>query len=293
MPSEFTPLSKLKMVLEMIRFSHTIFALPFALLSMLWASGGRPGTRTVILILLAMVSARSAAMAFNRIADLRFDRENPRTSRWPLAAGKLGLPFAWSFVAAMLAAFAAAAWALNPLCLALSPIAAIVVMGYSLTKRFTWLCHYFLGLALGIAPAGAWVAVRGGVGAPALWLSGAVMLWVAGFDILYSIQDADFDRRVKLHSIPSRFGVKAALWVSGLSHLATVILFLMAGVSAGRGALYYSGVALATASLAYEHAIIKPSDLSRLNAAFFTLNGWVSVLLLLFGSLDIYLPLYP
>lgn len=228
-------------------------------------------------------------MTFNRIADRRFDRENPRTASWPLVSGAVSMTFAWAFLAAMVFLFIFSAWALNFLAFALSPIALLVLLGYSLTKRFTSLCHLFLGLALGIAPAGAWVAVRGEVGAPSIWLGCAVLAWVAGFDVLYALQDLEFDRRAGLHSIPARFGVAASLWISGALHAATAALMVLGGLSAKAGLPYFAGVAAAAILLTWEHAILRPSDLSRLNAAFFTLNGWMSVLLFAFGIADLFL----
>lgn len=275
------------LILAMIKFSHTVFALPFALLAMLWAADGWPGWGTLGWILAAMVGARSAAMTFNRIADLRFDRENPRTVRWPLSTGEVSLPFAWCFLLASVALFLFAAWMLNPLCLALSPVALLFLLGYSLTKRFTWLCHAVLGFTDGLAPLGAWIAVTGSFGAPAWWLCAAVSAWVAGFDLLYALQDREFDRAKGLNSFPARFGVVPTLWASGAMHLVASACYAGAAWSFGAGWIFWGGVALSTALLAWEHALVKPSDLSRLNAAFFTLNGYVSVGLLACGALDL------
>lgn len=287
-----SPLARrLALVLGMIKFSHTIFALPFALLAMVWAAGGWPSWRTVILILLAMVGARSAAMTFNRLADLRFDRENPRTMAWPLSTGAVSVPFAVVFLILSIALFVLAAWALNPLCFALSPVALIFLLGYSLTKRFTVLCHLILGFADGIAPLGAWAAVTGGFAAPAWWLCGAVTTWVAGFDLLYALQDVDFDRAKGLKSFPARFGVVPTLRASSLMHALTAVCYAGAAWSFGAGWLFWAGVLLSALALAYEHLLVKPDDLSRLNAAFFTVNGYLSVGLMLAGFADLWLEL--
>lgn len=273
----------------MIKFSHTVFALPFALLAMAWAAVGWPGWRVSGLVLLAMVGARSAAMTFNRIADLRFDRENPRTVKWPLSTGEVSLPFAWGFLLASVAALVLAAGLLNPLCLVLSPAALVFLLGYSLTKRFTWLCHLVLGFTDGIAPLGAWIAVTGRFAPAAWWLCAAVTFWVAGFDLLYSLQDREFDRAKGLYSFAARFGVARTLWGSGLLHLLTVGCYAGAAWSFGAGPLFWAGVAVSALLLAVEHAVIRPGDLSKINAAFFALNGYVSVGLMLAGFADLYL----
>jgi 4-hydroxybenzoate polyprenyltransferase len=285
--SRVIPFRKLALVLGMIRFSHTVFALPFALLAMVWAAGGWPTWRVLGWILVAMVGARSAAMTFNRIADRRFDRENPRTLRWPLSTGEVGLPFAWGFLVVNVGLLALAAWMLNPLCLALSPVALAFLLGYSLTKRFTWLCHAVLGFTDGLAPLGAWVALKGRFDPPAWWLCAAVSAWVAGFDLLYALQDLEFDRAKGLKSFPARFGVVPTLWASGLMHLAAAGCYAGAAWSFGAGPVFWAGVALSSILLAVEHSLVRPADLSRLNAAFFTLNGYVSVGLLAFGLLDL------
>ena len=263
---------------RMIKFSHTVFALPFALAAAAIAARGHGITLAQVLaILLAMASARTAAMGFNRIVDRRLDARNPRTAGRELPAGKVSVRAASLLVAGSAAAFVAAAASLGRLCLVLSPVVLVVVLGYSFTKRFTWLCHLFLGLAIGIAPAGAWIAVRGEVGMPALWLVAAVATWIGGFDILYALADRDFDRREGIHSIPARFGVPAALALSAILHLGTVLALLAAGQAAGLGVIYYVGVAVVVGIFVYEHAILRPSDLSRLDVAFFNLNGYVSL----------------
>lgn len=274
-----TVLSRAIIVLQMIKFEHTLFALPFALVGMVLAAQGWPEARTVGWIVAAMVGARSAAMGWNRLVDRDVDAANPRTRQRALPAGLVTPRFVALFVAASLALLVLAAWRLNPLCLALSPLAILVLLGYSHAKRFTWLAHPLLGLALGGAPLGAWIAVRGDVAAPPLLLAGVVVCWVAGFDVLYALQDEEFDRRAGLFSIPARFGTVASLWISGALHLGA-----LAGLAAlpfvyppGLGAIYWVGVGGCAALLAYQHAIVRPSDLSRLDAAFFTANGLLAL----------------
>ena len=279
---------KLRLTLRMIRIEHSVFALPFALISALVAADGVPAPGQLLWILVAMVAARSAAMGFNRLADRKFDRLNPRTQKWPLAAGLLSSAFVGAFVAVCSLILVYAAFRLNPLAFKLSPVALLIILGYSLTKRFTALSHWFIGLALAVAPAGAWIAVRGRLDlAPAL-LGLAILFWTAGFDLIYSCQDADFDRQQNLFSVPSRYGIGAALLTSRLCHAATVALLLLFGYFSGLGWIYNGGVALVSALLIYEHSLVSPSDLSRVNEAFFTINGLISVLLLLFASVDLY-----
>jgi 4-hydroxybenzoate polyprenyltransferase len=266
----------------MVKFSHTIFALPFALASAAMAAHGHGITLAQIAaILVAMAGARTAAMGFNRIVDRQIDAKNPRTAGREIPAGKVSLAAATALTAISAAAFVAAAATLGRLCLLLSPAVLVLVLGYSFTKRFTWLCHLFLGLAIGIAPAGAWIAVRGALAAPAVWLTIAVATWIGGFDILYALADRDFDRKTGLYSIPARFGVPAALVISALLHVGTVAALLAAGHAAALGAIYYLGVAAVAGIFVYEHAILRPSDLSRLDVAFFNLNGYVSMVYLL------------
>ena len=263
---------------RMVKFSHTVFALPFALAAVTLAAHGHGVTvAQIAAIVLAMVGARTAAMGFNRIVDRRIDAANPRTAGRELPTGKVSLLAAASLTVASAALFLAAAAWLGPLCLQLAPIVLVLVLGYSFTKRFTWLCHLFLGLAIGSAPAAAWIAVRGRLDAPALWLSLAVATWIAGFDVLYALDDRAFDRKAGIHSIPARFGVPAALALSAALHAASVAALLIAGQTAGLGWIYLLGMAVVIAMLVWEHAILRPSDLSRLNVAFFNLNGYVSV----------------
>ena len=278
---------KLFIVLEMIKFEHTIFALPFAFLGAVLAAGGFPGWDVTLWIVLAMAGARSAAMAFNRVVDERYDALNPRTADRPLPRGLLSRGFVMTFVVAASALFFLAAWKLNPLTLALSPVALAVILIYSYTKRFTSLSHLFLGLALGMAPMGGWVAVTGGLDIPPLYLSAAVLLWVAGFDIIYACQDVAFDRTVGLHSVPRKWGVKRALVLSSLLHVGMVILLGMAFSFFPLSAVSWLGLGVVAAALVYEHRLVSPEDLSRVNAAFFTVNGVISVALLLFIGLDL------
>lgn len=289
------PFRTLSTVLEMIKIEHTLFALPFAFLGMLLAAEGWPSWRTVFWIVVAMVGARSAAMAFNRLVDRKIDAANPRTASRALPAGLVTPGAVAAFTAAGAALLVLAAWRLNPLALALSPVALGVLFLYSYTKRFTWAAHLVLGLSLAGAPLGAWIAVRGDVQATPLLLAGAVLTWVAGFDVLYALQDLEFDRRTGLFSIPARFGVAGALWISALLHAATLILLaLIPGVyssaSGGLGPAYWLGWAGCLALIAYQHWVVRPGDLSRLNAAFFTANGALSVWLFAATALDILLP---
>jgi 4-hydroxybenzoate polyprenyltransferase len=264
---------------RMVKLSHTVFALPFALAAAAMAAAGHGITfAQVLAILVAMVGARTAAMGFNRIVDRRLDERNPRTANRELPTGKVSLPAAVLLVVGSAAVFVGAAASLGRLCLLLSPVVLVLVLGYSFTKRFTWLCHLFLGLAIGIAPAGAWIAVRGELGMPAVWLVVAVATWIGGFDVLYALADRDFDRQAGIHSIPARFGVPAALAISAVMHAGTVLALLMAGFTAGLGVVYYLGVAAVLGIFVFEHSILRPSDLSRLDVAFFNLNGYVSLI---------------
>ena len=274
--------SVLKTFGRMVKFSHTVFALPFALAATALAARGHGITLAQIAaILVAMAGARTAAMGFNRIVDWRLDAKNPRTAGREIPTGRVSVLSAALLTAISAGAFVAASASLGRLCLALSPIVLGLVLGYSFTKRFTWLCHLFLGLAIGIAPAGAWLAVRGDLGAPAVWLVAAVTTWIGGFDILYALSDREFDRGAGIYSIPARFGVPAALVISAALHFGTVAALIAVGYSAGLGAIYFLGVATVLAIFIYEHSIVRPSDLSRVNVAFFNLNGYVSLVYLL------------
>jgi 4-hydroxybenzoate polyprenyltransferase len=282
-------LKKTRMILDMIKFEHTIFALPFALISALLAARSQPQglpVRTLLWILVAMVGARSAAMAFNRLADARFDAENPRTASRHLPSGLLTSAQVWLFFLVAVALFELAAWKLNRLCFRLSPIALALILGYSYTKRFTWLCHLFLGLAIGIAPVGAWLAVTGKIELVPALLGAVVMLWIGGFDIIYALQDYEYDLRSPLHSLPKKLGKANALLVSRLMHSVMIALLVLVGALYGLHALYFLGVGVVAALIGYEQSLVKPDDLRRVNLAFFTLNGWVSVSLFAFVLLD-------
>jgi 4-hydroxybenzoate polyprenyltransferase len=273
----------------MVKIEHTVFALPFAFLGAFLAARGFPRPGQIGWILLAMVGARSAAMAFNRLADLPFDARNPRTAGRALPRGEVTRGFVILFTVVSSSALVFAAAMLNPLAFRLSPLALAIIFFYSFTKRFTWLSHLFLGSALACAPVGAWIAVRGDMAAAPFICGLAVALWIAGTDIIYACQDVDFDRAVALHSIPKRFGVATALWISGLLHLVMVMLLVWLFRREGLGVISFAGLAAVTALLAYEHSLVKPSDLSRVNTAFFTVNGWISILLFLTTSIDLVL----
>jgi 4-hydroxybenzoate polyprenyltransferase len=280
---------KVRLILDMIKFEHTIFALPFALIGMMLAARGLPGglqVRVLAWILVAMVGARSAAMSFNRLADAEIDAQNPRTAKRHIPAGLIGRAQVWLFLTVAIALFLTAAWQLNPLCLALSPIALILILGYSYAKRFTWLCHLWLGVATGIAPIGAWLAVRGQFNLVPLLLGAVVMLWIGGFDIIYALQDYEFDVNATIFSLPKRLGKARALMVSRVMHFCMVLLLLLIGRLYGVHLLYYVGVAVVAALIVYEQSLVKPNDLRRVDLAFFTLNGWVSVSLFCFVLLD-------
>jgi 4-hydroxybenzoate polyprenyltransferase len=270
----------------MIKIEHTLFALPFALLGAVFAANGLPAFRQIFWIIVAMVGARSAAMAFNRIADLHYDTRNPRTASRALPAGVLSVGFVWMFTIVSAALFLLAAAMLNRLTLILAPAALASVLLYSFTKRFTLLSHIMLGWCLAIAPTAAWIAVRGEIASPIpLLLSLVVLLWTAGFDILYACQDVDFDRREGLKSIPARVGIANALWIARALHLSAFLALLSLYYSTKLGWVALIGVLVTAALLLYQHRLVKANDLSRLNAAFFTTNAFVSVILLFtFGA---------
>jgi 4-hydroxybenzoate polyprenyltransferase len=278
--------SRIKTVLEMIKFEHSVFALPFALTGALLAARatqhGWPTLRQVLWIVVAMVAARSAAMTMNRIADLRYDRENPRTRQRALATGALSLQFAWFFTAVAVAAFFLAAWQLNYLALKLAPLAIAILFFYSFTKRFTNWSHLFLGFALGISPAAAWIAITGGLDPRMLILCAAVTLWVGGFDVLYACQDVDYDQQAGLFSVPKEFGIANALLIARAMHIGVIVLLGWLALSFGLPWPAWAGIAVVASLLGYEHSLVKADDLSKLDAAFFTVNGYISMLFLLF-----------
>ncbi|MBZ5616693.1 MAG: putative 4-hydroxybenzoate polyprenyltransferase [Acidobacteriia bacterium] len=282
-------LRNLKITLEMIKWEHSIFALPFALSGAMLAAGGLPAWRQLAWIVVAMVTARSAAMAFNRLADASFDAANPRTSTRALPVGELTPSFVSAFVWVSCGIFILAASQLNHLTLLLSPVALAVVLLYSYTKRFTRWSHLFLGFALGIAPAAAWIAVRGSLDPRILLLTAAVTFWVGGFDVIYACQDHDHDRSHDLHSVPRHLGIRAALVIARLFHGLMLGLLVALIVTFGLGKLATIGVIAVAALLAYEHTLIRHDDLSKLNAAFFTMNGVISVVFFLFVAGDLLL----
>ncbi len=277
--------SRIRTVLEMIKFEHSVFALPFALVGALLAAraaGGLPTWREVFWIVIAMVGARSAAMTMNRIADVEYDRRNPRTASRALPAGELSVGFAWMFTLVSSAVLVLAAWQLNPLALKLSPLALAILFLYSYTKRFTAWSHFVLGFCLGMSPAAAWIAIRGSLDWRMLVLCAAVTLWVGGFDVLYSCQDVEFDKSAGLFSIPKRFGIAFAFHVARAMHTVMVLLLAWLAWSFHLPWPAWAGIGVVAALLAYEHSLVKPDDLSKMNAAFFTVNGYISLLFLLF-----------
>lgn len=272
-----------RVFLEMIKFEHTIFALPFAYLGMLLAAEGWPTWRQFFWITIAMISARTYAMSLNRVVDLPYDARNPRTAQRPLVTGALKPSVAWIAIFISLALFAISAWELGPLPFRLMPIALVFLTGYHYTKRFTWLSHFILGFTDGLAPMGAWVAVRASLFSwedfPAWLLLFIVTFWIAGFDLIYACQDVEVDRRDGLYSIPARFGVATALRLSSFCHLLMVAGLIALGFLCSLGVPYWAGLALCILLLAYEHSIVKPHDLSRVNVAFFNVNGYISLIL--------------
>jgi len=275
--------------LSLIKFEHTIFALPFALMSLLVAAGGRLAWPTLLWVVVAMVGARSAAMAFNRLVDAKLDAANPRTADRHIPAGAISLAGATLFVLLAAAVLVFAAWQLNPLCFYLSPVALAVVLGYSYFKRFSAAAHLVLGVGLGIAPVGAWLAVTGEFAPFPLWLSAAVMFWVAGFDTIYACQDVEYDRKVGLHSLASRVGVEKALVVSRVFHVLSI--GFMAGAFRRAEMLSYTalpGVLVMAGLLAWEQSIVRGGNMQRIDKAFFVVNSWVGMMLLGFVVLDIY-----
>jgi 4-hydroxybenzoate polyprenyltransferase len=277
--------SRTRTVLEMIKIEHSVFALPFALVGALLAArsaGSWPSWSQLAWIIVAMVGARSAAMTMNRIADIEYDRLNPRTKNRALATGELSLGFAWGFTIAAAALLVFAAWRLNRLALELSPVALAVLFLYSYTKRFTSWSHFVLGFCLGMSPAAAWIAIRGSLDWRILILCAAVTLWVGGFDVLYACQDVEFDKSAGLYSIPKKFGIAGALIIARVMHLGVVGLLALLAWSFHLAWPAWVGIVVVAGLLAYEHSLVKPNDLSKMNAAFFTVNGYISLLFLLF-----------
>jgi 4-hydroxybenzoate polyprenyltransferase len=288
-PDETAPglVGKIRVALEMIKFEHSIFALPFALVGAMLAVHGWPAWRQIFWLVVAMVAARSAAMTFNRIADRKLDALNPRTQMRALPAGRLSLQFAAAFTVVSSALLVLAAWELNPLAFKLSSAALAVLLLYSYAKRFTLFTHVILGIADGLSPVAAWIAVRGDVSLSAILLGGAVALWVAGFDLIYACQDVEFDRTHGVYSVPRRFGVAAALYTSIVFHAAMLVLLAMVARMEHLGAFALAGIGIVAILLAYEHWLVRPKDLSRLNAAFFTINGYISILFFITWAADV------
>jgi 4-hydroxybenzoate polyprenyltransferase len=281
--------AKTRTTLEMIKWEHSVFALPFALTATLLASGGLPAGRTILWILVAMISARSCAMAFNRWADAELDAVNPRTAARAIPAGLLTRDFVLGFTLVTALAFVLAAAQLNPLTLSLSPFVLLVLLGYSYTKRITRWSHLVLGLALGIAPSAAWIAVRGSLDPRILVLTGAVTLWVGGFDVLYACQDFEHDRAAGLHSLPRAIGIPAAFWAARGMHLAMLALLVWFATLFHFQTVGWLGIAAVALLLGYEHSIVSPGNLRRLNAAFFTMNGVIATVFLCFVAVDLWM----
>lgn len=277
---------KLVLYLKLIRFSHSIFALPFALTAALIAANGLPTLRQIFWIVVAMVGARSGAMGLNRIIDRKIDAANPRTAMREIPAGKIKVADAVVFTGISLILLVFAAYMLNPLCLKLSPVAIVVLFFYSYTKRFTWLSHFVLGLALSAAPLGAWIAIKGTFNWEILPMAFAVIFWLAGFDALYALQDLEFDKSSGLYSLPKKFGVKKTLMLSRAFHFISWGLLVFTGIVFYLGVFYWFGMAIVAVFFVYEHSLVKPDDLSRLDMAFFNMNGYISMTVFLFTALD-------
>jgi 4-hydroxybenzoate polyprenyltransferase len=273
---------KAVLYLRMIKFSHSVFALPFALTSAFIAAKGIPQGKTLFWIVAAMVSARTTAMGLNRIIDRKIDRENPRTTGREIPTGRIKVWETALFVSMALAVFVLSAYMLNPLCFRLVGIAICFIVLYSFTKRFTWVSHFVLGVTISAAPVGAWIAVSGGFDERILLLGFAVVFWLAGFDILYAFQDLEFDRKYGLYSIPVKFGISRSLWISRMCHLFTWILLLLTGIVFAMALPFYIGIGIIALLLVYEHSLVKPHDLSKLNKAFFDMNGYISITIFVF-----------
>jgi len=281
-------LSRLSTILTLIKFSHTIFSLPFAVMSAFLAADGMPGIRQILLILGALITARTCAMSFNRLVDAKYDISNPRTDYRIRLQNSIGRPNLWIFTIICALLFIAFAAGLNRLSLLLSPVALLIIFGYSYTKRFTNLSHFALGLALAFSPIGAWIGVKGEVALAPFILAFAVVLWTAGFDIIYACQDLQHDIKTGLYSLPKKMGLKNALQVSSLLHILVVIILFIFMYFTGLDIIYFGGVCFVGVMLFYEHSLIKPHDLSKVNMAFFTINGLISIVLMIVTIVDIY-----
>lgn len=281
-------LKKITSILDLIKFSHTIFSFPFAVMSAFLAAGGIPGMKPLLLILAALVTARSAAMSFNRLVDTSYDVHNPRTAYRVELQKKIGRGSVWVFTIFCVILFITCAWMLNQLAFFMAPLAILIIFGYSYTKRFTHLSHFVLGLALGLSPIGAWVGIQGALTTTPFLLALAVVLWTAGFDIIYACQDLEHDVKSGLYSIPKKLGIKGALILSAVLHLFMVGVLLAVSRYTELGMMYTIGVGIVAALLVYEHALVRPKDLSKINTAFFTVNGIISVGLMGITLLDIF-----
>lgn len=281
-------IKKLKVFFELIKFEHSVFALPFAYLGMVMASKSWPSGKVFFLVTLAMVSARTAGMTLNRLIDLNIDAKNPRTQNRPLLTGAFSISGAWVAVGISVASFFVAAYLLNPLCFKLSFLALFLLSTYHYVKRFSFLCHFALGLVLAAGPMGGWLAVTGTFSWLPTLLSLAVLFWVAGFDMIYSLQDVGFDRTHGLHSVPVLFGEKQALQISRICHLATLFFLILFGIFASLGVVYWVGLVIAAILLFVEHRLVWDADTTRIQAAFFIINGWVGILLFIFTLMDRY-----
>jgi len=279
-------INKVSVYLRMIKFSHSIFALPFAFTSALIAASGIPDLKQIGWIIIAMVGARSGAMGLNRIIDSKIDSANPRTKRREIPRGAISVLAAVLFVVVSFIFMVFAAYMLNPLCLKLSPVAIAILVLYSYTKRFTWMSHFFLGLSISAAPLGAWLAVKGSFDIEIIPLAIAVIFWLAGFDVLYALQDIDFDRRYGLYSIPKRFGISKSIYLSRIFHTMSFILLVANGMIFGLGGLYWTGMFLTAGLFLYEHSLITIDDLRNLDIAFFNMNGYISVTVFIFTLMD-------
>lgn len=274
-------LKKIQALLEMIKFKHTVFAMPFALIGAFLAGGGVPSLRVIFLVVLAMVGARTCAMGFNRIVDRRFDAANPRTAKRAIPAGEVNLVESWTMVILSGALFFMACFMLNPLTLTIAPFALSLTLIYSLTKRFTWLCHVVLGVALAFSPLGGWVAVAGTLDGYPWVLSLGVLFWVTGFDCIYACLDADFDRKAGLYSMPATLGRKRAFQIAVFFHVLAFVFFTLTGYQSGLNIFYYAGLVLTGAALFYQHLVVNPKDLSRIQVSFFSMNGFIALTLFL------------
>ncbi|OGW28164.1 MAG: 4-hydroxybenzoate octaprenyltransferase [Nitrospirae bacterium GWC2_42_7] len=277
---------KISTYLRMIKFSHSIFALPFAFTSAIIASPGIPDLKQIFWIIVAMVGARSGAMGLNRMIDIDIDRKNPRTSSRELPRGVISLTEALIFVIVSFGLMIFSAYMLNTLCLKLSPVAIIVLILYSYTKRFTWASHFVLGLAISAAPLGAWIAVKGTLDLEIIPLGIAIVFWLAGFDILYALQDIDFDKEQGLYSIPKRFGIRKSLYLARIFHVIAFLLFIINGLIFNLNGFYWAGIVITAGLLLYEHSLIKENDMSKLNMAFFNMNGYISMTIFIFTLMD-------